>query len=69
MITTKREHDSRRLHRFLARRPGHAAGFLPGFLREREELLARRDSQATTAAATRPASTISTRSTSAMSAK
>ncbi len=40
MITTKANTMSGRLHRLLARRPGHAARFLPRFLREGEELLA-----------------------------
>ena len=42
MITTKANTMSGGLHRFLARRPRHAARFLPRFLREGEELLARR---------------------------
>ena len=52
-------------------RVGHDTrlGFLPRFLREREELLARRRRPGDTApAASSPPSTISTRSTSAVSA-
>ena len=64
MTTTNANTIAGRLHRFLARRPRHAAGFRPRFLREREEFLARAPTATRRPpAATSPPSTISTRST------